>query len=180
MLRLTVILISISLLILSCTSRLRTEVYKYVENQKYKLANGDNYYVNGYQLSFDSPLRPISRGSRALVIINQTTAGQTQIIKTGMIQSDLYAEYRILFELPQASTVDSVSLINKSICNIIGEYEIDTELRQYYCREGYFKIDSVKMSRLFGTFKSLYINSENDSLKFGGSLNITKKAKPLN
>ena len=46
-------------------------------------------------------------------------------IKTGLIKSVGRIEYRVYLELPEDIKIDSLDISNKSICRIIGQYELD-------------------------------------------------------
>jgi len=170
----------LTILLVSCTSRLRTDISLFIYNQQTELENGDCYYFKGFQLDFDAPLKPIQPGPDNIIVFNQTIIDDSvEPISTGFFTAKKNLDYRLYFEIPNISSGDSLNIKDKSFCDIIGNYEIDEKFRRYSCQEGYLTIDSVKANRLFGKFRGTYLNSEDKSLDFGGFYNIKKRKTPL-
>ncbi len=170
------IALGIFLVLLSCRSRLKPKMYQVEEESRLKLEYIDSYWMDNFALSLSSESDPLSSGEGKVLISNQRRANPDRgEIRTGLISAVGEINYRIYVALPQNITTGSMDLKKKSICRIIGMYELDDRIKHYECREGYLKIDTVKSSRFHAQMYGKYFNYKNDSLIFEGDLNVKQK-----
>jgi hypothetical protein len=170
------IALGIFLILLSCRSRLRPKMFQVEENSRLKLDYVDSYWMDNFALSLSAEADPLSPGVGKVLISNQRRANPDRgEIETGLISAVAEINYRIYIDLPQNITTGSMDLKNKSICRLIGMFELDDRIKHYECREGFLKIDTVKSSRFHAQMYGKYFNYKNDSLVFEGDLNVKQK-----
>lgn len=176
----TIILFLLTVLVafsISCRTRLRPKLYIINETLKQPLDLKQSYYLNNFSLKTTPGGSPLVSGSANVLVSNQSmTNPGDDIIETGLIKAVKEISYRLYVELPADIKVDSLNIMDKSICRIIGNYEVENQIKHYVCREGYLAIDTVKSSRFFARMYGKYFNSANDSLIFEGTLNVKQKS----
>lgn len=151
-------------------------MYQIGEESRLRLDYIDSYWLENFTLSLSSDTDPLMPGEGNVLICNQRrTDPDRGEIQTGLIKAVGEINYRIYVALPQNITTGSLDLQKKSICRIIGMYELDDRIKHYDCREGYLKIDTVKTSRFHAQMYGKYFNYKNDSLVFEGDLNVKRR-----
>jgi hypothetical protein len=170
------VIIGVLAVIMSCHSRLKPRLYQVGEESRLRLEYVDSYWLDNFTLSRAEEGDPLIPGEGKVLICNQKRTDPNQAeIETGLLTAVGEINYRIYVDLPDKITTGSLNLKNKSICRIIGMYEIDDRVKHYECREGYLKIDTVKTNRFHAQLYGKYFNYKNDSLVFDGDLNVKEK-----
>jgi hypothetical protein len=151
-------------------------MYQVGEESRTKLEYVDSYWMDNFTLSQVETGDPLMPGEGKILICNQKRYDPDLAeIETGLFKATGEINYRIYVDLPENITTGSLNLKNKSICRIIGLYELDDRLKNYECREGYLKIDTVKSNRFHAQLYGKYFNYKNDSLVFDGDMNVVHK-----
>jgi hypothetical protein len=135
-----------------------------------------SYYLENYVISSRPQDNLLALGDGKVLITNQSVPDPEQKeLQAGWILTQGSLTYRIAATLPQTIVRDSLNLAGRSICQIIGQFNLPDSLRIYNCREGYLLVDSVKSSKFFAILSGKYYNVNNDSLIFSGQLKVKKK-----
>lgn len=175
-LKILFIVVCIVTILISCRSRLKPNMYQIEENSRLKLDYIDSYYLENFTISLSEKSEPLIPAEGKVLISNQKRIDPDNIeIETGLMSALGEINYRIYVALPKNITTGKLDLKNKSICRIIGMYDLENRLKHYECREGYLKIDTVKSSRFHAYLYGKYFNYKNDSLVFDGDLNVKEK-----
>ncbi|UCD17217.1 MAG: hypothetical protein JSV44_12320 [Candidatus Zixiibacteriota bacterium] len=166
----------ILLTLIACGHRLKPKLYQVHDNRGILLKNIDSYYLDGFRLSRNLDSAAIIKGNGNILVANYIGPDSGQIfIAAKVISVDQTVKYRLYVELPSAIKQDSIDIEDKSICHIIGRYDLEERLRQYECCLGYLLVDSVKKSSFYGILAATYVNPMNDTLKFKGDLKALRK-----
>ncbi len=160
----------------ACRHRLRPQLYQIENNSRIRLEQSDCYYSTGFRLSDKPDSIAFIPGVGNLLITNQTLTDTAQVyFPAGIMSVDKKITYRIYIDLPEKLTQDSLDITDRSICHIIGQYELDEKLKMYYCRRGYLLIDSLKRSGFYGILSAQYQNRQGDTLVFEGNMKVKRK-----
>jgi hypothetical protein len=161
---------------LTCRGRLSPVLYQIEGESRSALKVDESYYLTGYDLSMSPDTDPVVIGRGNILITNQYREEPgKEIIETGLIKAVGEITYRIYAALPEDIAIGSMELAGKSVCRIIGMYELSEDIRHYVCHEGTLAIDTVKTSRFRAHIYGKYYNTNNDSLIFDGDLNVKKQ-----
>jgi len=173
-------IISLSLLVLLWTAcgkgYFRSDFFMITEKSVEKLRPVENYYLEDTHLIDDVERRFQIAGAGNLLIASYIHP-DPEVLDTALrifeFTPDL--EYRLYIDLPVELEVDSLDIAGKSICFIVGQYELRDYLKTFRCGEGYLAIDSIKKQKLFTRLNGIYYNSAGDSLLFRGKITAPGK-----
>lgn len=159
----------IILTLIGCRSRFAPKFYK-IDGKGQKLLNKtDVYFLEQMTLADPSETAPIKPGNGNVLIIGHADVDpELQEIDAGLITAVGEIEYRIYVDLPPTITVDSADIVDRSVCRLIGLYNLPEEQRRYTCHEGFMVIDTVRSRLTCGYLYGHYININNDTLSFEG------------
>ncbi|MCX6826685.1 MAG: hypothetical protein NTV06_05390 [candidate division Zixibacteria bacterium] len=135
-----------------------------------------SYYMDGYRISDKPEEILLASGQGTIMITEQILSDQAQ----GTLSAEIFKiepeiNYRIAVSLPEKVSRDSLNINGRSLCQLIGRFNLPDSLKMYYCHQGYILIDSVKATQFFAILSGKYFNSKNDSLEFSGQFWIKKK-----
>lgn len=168
--------IVILVLVSSCRHRLRPILYKVEGGDRLTLDLENCYYMDGFTLSSVFRANPLTPGRGKVLVTNHSIKDPgREEIRIGLIKAVGEIMYRIYVALPEDIAEDSINIAGKSVCYIIGLYDLDDNIKHYLCNEGYLKIDSVRSSRFHAFLSGKYYNIEKDSLIFEGDLNVKRR-----
>ena len=172
----TIIAALFMLALISCRSRLQPTLYEILDSGKRELVRNDTYYQTGFELNDDYARSAVRPGSGIVMVTSQSAKNtEKDEVSTGLIKAVGEIEYRLYVYLPFINQDDSLDISGKSICRLIGFYEIADSLKHFSCREGFIKVDSVKSSRFNAFLSGKFFNRHNDSLLFEGFLKAEQK-----
>lgn len=170
------IVLLVFMLLASCGQRLGPVLYQIRGEARQGLIPESSYSRDGFTLTDTYDANPLRPGRGKILVTNQIATDIDRAdINIGLIKAVGEICYRIYVILPEEIVKDSLGIADRSICRIIGMYELADSLRHYVCRDGYLKIDTVKSSRFHAWFSGSYYNVNNDSLIFNGDLNVKRK-----
>ena len=171
------IIFIIGLICISCTyqHRLRPKFYRVERDYQQELVSRESYYLDGFSIrdAYDAnPLTP--DGARVLVTYQTALSSDSGRIDFGILSVPGEIGYRIYVELPEVTGKDSIGITGRSICRIIGLYEMADSLKHFRCTDGYLLIDTVKANRFTAYLSARYLNVVRDSLAFRGRLDVQR------
>jgi hypothetical protein len=159
----------IILTLVACRSRFAPKFYKIDGEEKKLLNRSDIYFLNQMTLTDPSETGPIKPGNGNVLIIGHADVDpELQEIDAGLITAVGEIEYRIYVDLPPTISIDSVDIVDRSVCRLIGLYNLPEEQRRYACHEGFMVIDTVRSRLTCGYLYGQYVNINNDTLSFEG------------
>ncbi|PKK82238.1 MAG: hypothetical protein CVT49_14790 [candidate division Zixibacteria bacterium HGW-Zixibacteria-1] len=174
--RIIIIAVLILAVAISCRTRLKPILFELDGENRVTLNQKETWYQVGYDLYNTATGNPLVKGDGIILVSSQYARHpERNEIQTGLFKSAGEIEYRLFIPLLFINEGDSLDIGGKSVCRLIGLYEMADSLKHYDCRQGYLKIDTVKSSRFSAYMSGKYFNSENDSLVLEGRLNAVKK-----
>nr|MBN2276572.1 hypothetical protein [candidate division Zixibacteria bacterium] len=163
-------------LMAACRHGLKPVVYRVMNNERRSLGTEDTYYLSRFEMTDRKAANPIQPGRGNVLVTNQSYVNpDAEELNTGLILAVSEINYRIYISLPDQIQAESLDIASRSICRIIGLYDLPDSLRHYECIEGFLKIDTVKSSRFHARVAGIYLNPVNDTLSFDGDLNASRR-----
>lgn len=165
-----------TLCLTSCKNRLQPRLYQEVESKKLFLPEIDTYYKSGFVMGNDPDLSYMQTGRGTVMIVERQGPTESEIkIFRNIFSVNEKLSYKFIFDLPFELNVDSIPLAGKSICRLIGRYELEEKQRIYECVSGDIVIDTVWNTALRARVNGVYVNAADDSLKFSGDVKARRR-----
>jgi hypothetical protein len=161
-----------------CQSRLAQNIYEIRFESKVPLKTERSYYLSNAILKDRPDSEPIAAGKGNILVAHlKAPEPKRDEYNLGFMKAVAEIEYRIFAEIPSPIMAESLNIADKSICRLIGLFDLNDNLKRYYCRDGYLLIDSVKSSKFYARIHGAYYNFQNDSLVIDGNLVVKKKKR---
>ncbi len=157
------------LLITSCTSRYRLDMYMTIEDNRRHVAVESTQLVSDALIGNPYADNKITVGSGFVAVVTFGTrlAGEKRSAWRGF-STDEYFLSSLYVEIPYGAAPDTASLIDKSLVHVLGRYEEPIENRVFLPARGFYVVDSLTDDGAFLTVKGTFVNNKNDSLSFDG------------
>lgn len=154
----------------------KSDFYLITDRAVEKLRPVDNYYLPETHL-VDDPAQRFQIAGAGNLLVASYLRPDPETVDTTMhiveVRPDL--KYRIYTDLPVDLKNDSLDIAGKSLCFLVGQYEVANYLKTYRCGEGFLIIDSVGKDKLYSRLSGLYYNTGGDSLFFRGSITAIRR-----
>jgi hypothetical protein len=162
-----------------CRQRLAPVLYRVDGGEEQRLDPVESYYLEGYSLTPLPTDYPFETGEgKVLVTIHRGIDPGLAGVKAGILTAPGELTYRIYIALPNQIAESTFEIEEKSYCRIVGMYERDDKFKNFVCREGYLRIDTLGASKFSAFLSGKYFNIINDSLVFEGFLKARRKKQP--
>ncbi len=172
----TVGAISVSMLLLSCISRYRLDLYMTVGDEaQRKIKVEKTEYVKGAVIRDPMAVEKLAIGDGNCVILHTGARGdriETDRSETLMIDYDEYVRCLLYFELPGTLRVETLSLEGRSFVKILGRYQQSMENTTFQAVSGTLAIDSIAGRKLYCSIDGTYHNGAKEQLLFSGRLKV--------
>ncbi len=162
----------LAVLIISCGGKyLKSDFYLITDRAVEQLRRIEDYYLADTHL-VDDPAQRFQIAGAGNLLIASYVRPDPETIDTALhvIEVQPNLEYRIYTDLPVDLRIDSLDIAGKSLCFMVGQYELADYLKTYRCGEGYLTIDSIRKGMLYTRLSGLYYNTAGDSLYFRGNI----------
>lgn len=171
-----IILFGAAVILIGCGTSINQNFFRLGLEQELPLKKLDNYWLSNYHLSDDAEAKFRIPGAGNLLIAEYSQTDYEYADTTEKIFK-IYPDlvYRIYTDLPIELSPDSLDIAGKSICHLVGRFDLRDYLKIYRCGEGYLVIDTVKGSRIKVRLSGTYYNTAGDSLVFRGSISAKRK-----
>lgn len=170
---LVLVVIGVTLVSLSCSSRYRLDLFMQMEDQRQRAKVETTQYVIDAKLGNVLAETKIEPGGGNVVIV---TTGNRWPDQGGaglsIIGYDEYLRTQLYLELPIQPRPDSFSLPGKSFVTILGRYDWPVEDKAFLPQEGFYLIDSIASGRLFMTVRGAFHNRNGAELAYDGRFKV--------
>ena len=170
---LLVSLLSLLLLVGSCTSRYRLDLYMTTDSERTKVKVEQARYIPGVVLVNPLLGEPMQSGNGSVVILNLGFRGSKL---TGFVEFgfglDEYVKHHLYVQLPDLPGTATVQLKKHSFMQLQEHYELSPEAKVFRPTSGICVIDSVTSSTLFGTLDGTFENHDGATVAIEGRFRV--------
>ena len=165
----TAVFFSLLLLVLSCASRYKYELYQIADDIRRKVKVEATQFVPNAVLGDPNSLEKFVPGTGNTIIVTTGTRGLTHEADTySVMRFDEYLRCDVYFEVSNPLKVETVPLVDNSYLWIRGRYDQAAGSKLFMPESGELSIDSLRGDHLFGTLRGVFQNSDKVPLSFDG------------
>ena len=172
----SIIVLTASLILPSCVSRYRLDLYQSIEQSRRKTKIQESLFVEGVVLGDLMADAKLDLGSGNCIVLTTDARGEqldtdvTESLFLGFFES---LRCKLYLELPAKVVPGTISLPDHSLVQLLGKYELPPEEKIFKPVEGTFVIDSiVEMKTLFGEVKGQFANHRGQQIGYDGRFKV--------
>lgn len=169
-------LLFVSLLAPACVSRYRLDLYQSIDEIRRKTKVVESLFVEGVVIGDPMADAKLDLGPANCIVLTTSTRGKqletdpSQTLFLGFFEN---LRCKVYLELPTHIKAETIPLVNNSLVQMLGRYELPLEDKIFLPVDGNLIVDSVVDARtLFGEINGRFVNYLGQEIGYEGRFKV--------